>query len=368
MLTNNGDFSEDVLIEILSKLSVKSLLRFRCVCKSWYDLVENPSFIHKRFKNEDNTRLIVRYTDSDDDGSDDFYYPKICFSLFLDETLADLSSQDLLPQMPVLGVLFGPFDGIFCSFVNNFRIALWNLATKECKALPQCIPILPQNIEVSCSNVGFGLDPISNNYKLVWILTLWDEKRNTFYEFTHVGVYNLSTNSWRDFKGFEISKYNLRDVLDSMYHGGVCYWLAIRDGYGEVILSFSLNDEIFQEVQEPCIIEFAPKTLGVYNDYLCLIILDTSKSCFDAWIMKERHWIKQFTTRPFSEVDRPIGLWKNGAFFIRTNMGQLLLYYPNTQEIRDLQLRSSEYSIYNYKESLITLKAKDSLLDILNME
>ncbi|KAI8530801.1 hypothetical protein RHMOL_Rhmol11G0087700 [Rhododendron molle] len=31
----------DVLIEILTRLPVKSLLRSKCVCKNWYDLIQN---------------------------------------------------------------------------------------------------------------------------------------------------------------------------------------------------------------------------------------------------------------------------------------------------------------------------------------
>lgn len=364
MPTNHGDFFEDMLIEILSRLSVRSLLRFRCVCKSWYDLFESPNFISKHLKNEDNMRLFVRYIDSEGDGSDE--YPKICFSLFLDETLADLSSQDLVPQMPILGVVRGPFDGIFCSLVNSYRIAIWNLATRECKALPKRASILPDKIQVSNSYVGFGLDPISNCYKLVWILTLWDEKRCILFEFTHIAVYTFSTNSWRDFQSSEMSQYNLCDELDSTYHDGACYWLAMRYGH-EVVLSFYMDNEAFQELHVPCILEnTAPKFLGVCNDSLCLLLFDADNSCFDIWIMKERYWTKQMTTRPIVAVDRPIGFWKNGTFFIRTNMGQLVLYDPSTQEIRDLELGSCEFSTYIYRESLITLKAKDNLFDCLN--
>ena len=33
------------MISILAKLPMKSLLRFKCVCKSWYDLIKSPTFI-----------------------------------------------------------------------------------------------------------------------------------------------------------------------------------------------------------------------------------------------------------------------------------------------------------------------------------
>ncbi|KAI3930854.1 hypothetical protein MKW92_012096, partial [Papaver armeniacum] len=37
----------DVFLEILMCLPVKSLLRFKSVCKSWYALIKSSDFIHR---------------------------------------------------------------------------------------------------------------------------------------------------------------------------------------------------------------------------------------------------------------------------------------------------------------------------------
>ena len=42
----NG-FPEDVLMDIFARLPVKSLLQFRCVCKSWCNLMKDPIFVTK---------------------------------------------------------------------------------------------------------------------------------------------------------------------------------------------------------------------------------------------------------------------------------------------------------------------------------
>ncbi|KAL5730446.1 hypothetical protein ACHQM5_003264 [Ranunculus cassubicifolius] len=35
---------EDVMVDILSRLPAKSLIRFKTVCKTWYNLVHQPDF------------------------------------------------------------------------------------------------------------------------------------------------------------------------------------------------------------------------------------------------------------------------------------------------------------------------------------
>lgn len=55
MTTSIDSYSrEETVNDILLRLPVKSLLRFKCVCKSWHDLIKSSSFIKKHFDNESN--------------------------------------------------------------------------------------------------------------------------------------------------------------------------------------------------------------------------------------------------------------------------------------------------------------------------
>ncbi|XP_058216590.1 putative F-box protein At2g16220 [Rhododendron vialii] len=52
----------EITIEILSRLPVKSLLRFQSVCKTWYALIKTPSFIAQHDITQstlDSTSLLV---------------------------------------------------------------------------------------------------------------------------------------------------------------------------------------------------------------------------------------------------------------------------------------------------------------------
>ncbi|KAI9127164.1 hypothetical protein K1719_001723 [Acacia pycnantha] len=60
---------KEIITNILKRLPVKSLLRFRCVCKPWKNLFKTPSFIQEHLshsKNQDPSLLMV--ADNSNDG------------------------------------------------------------------------------------------------------------------------------------------------------------------------------------------------------------------------------------------------------------------------------------------------------------
>ena len=42
---HDDDLPDEIVLDIFARLPVKSLLRFRCVCKPWYSSIANPRFI-----------------------------------------------------------------------------------------------------------------------------------------------------------------------------------------------------------------------------------------------------------------------------------------------------------------------------------
>lgn len=363
MVKNTGDFCEDTVYAILLKLPVKSLIRFKCVCKSWYALFEDSVFISKHLKNHKNTRLMVTYSIVNE--TDPFDYPLELFLLYLDETLADLSSLILDPLMPEYGTAGGPYDGVFCIIGVNDRLTLWNPATKESRPVPKCRTVFPPYTKIFRTNIGFGLDPKNYEYKLVLIYTLWDEKHDDLYDFSQTAVYTLSTNSWRHFESFRSSQYHMPWDYGCINLDGECYWLLeLKSNGHRVVLSFDLSDEIYQEIQGPCLPQSVNAVMGLYEECISLLVLHTVESCFELWTMKGEKWTKKLTVGPSEGMSKPLGFWKSGGFIVETHSNQMILYDPITEEMKTFGLHSHCFQVYNYTETLIPIKGDDSLSGI----
>ncbi|KAK8523148.1 hypothetical protein V6N12_047678 [Hibiscus sabdariffa] len=60
----------------------------------------------------------------------------------------------------------------------------------------------------------------------------------------------------------------------------------------------------------------------------------TEKS-FDLWVMNGS-WTKQFTIDFVPGVERALGFWKNGEFFLESSDHELVLFDPSTRELKNL--------------------------------
>ncbi|THG07725.1 hypothetical protein TEA_026665 [Camellia sinensis var. sinensis] len=224
MLSNRDqNLAEDVVIEILSRLPVKSLLRFKYVCRYWYTLIKSPDFISKHFNQENNNgHLLVHHYISNID--------RYAIALFPDETLSGIpplhEKLDHLQIPDCMGDVVGPIDGMFLVYTwysDGDRMALWNPAMREFRRLNVLEPIFPPNFHAVVNVVGFGLDPLTRDYKIIWI--------RDFYE--AIG----------DELGDESG-----DDIDYPYYVVAVYTLGNANQYS--ILSFDLRLEEFREIEE----------------------------------------------------------------------------------------------------------------------
>lgn len=57
MTRSPANLSDDLIAEVLSFLPVRSLLQFRCVCKSWKTLIFDPTFVKLHLQKSQSQKL-----------------------------------------------------------------------------------------------------------------------------------------------------------------------------------------------------------------------------------------------------------------------------------------------------------------------
>ncbi|XP_057479865.1 putative F-box protein At3g10240 [Actinidia eriantha] len=374
---HDHDMPEDVLIEVLTRLPVKSLLRFRCICKHWYAIILNPTFEHhhlNRQKSDNKGRLLIqRYK------KHTYQYG---YALLLDETLATISYHDLdYLQGRGTREIDGPINGLFCLFNCMDRFIIWNPAMREFKLLP--IPYHPKRLphfSPGSWSVGFGLDQITNDSKVVLIRQFCNDRTDYVEGDACVNVYTLSTNTWRHLDGLDYlsSKYLRAYSGTGAYLDGIYYWIIPYRS----ILTFDMGKEVFGVILGPDTHEH-PVLLTLYDNHLawcCLRYVTESRidRCIDIWVMELKgSWIKQFTIGPLPRIEWPLGFWNNYEFlFVISDSpkiycnAQVVLYDFTTQEFRDIGPKGDKdhFSACIYYESLASVKGgmhqrKGKLLD-----
>ncbi|XP_055827262.1 putative F-box protein At3g16210 [Solanum dulcamara] len=156
---------EEIIMEILSRLPVRSLLRFKCVPKFWRTLISEPYFMMKHLKNSRNSeKLLVSQ-----------WYPhKKEFSL----SCSSLSSVQRVEEVQKLDcpsdsrcVLYCCYDSLELIGVSNYsnyayeRLFLWNPSTRELIVLPHPKLKLDWDLWIW----GLGYDSTSDDYKILKI-------------------------------------------------------------------------------------------------------------------------------------------------------------------------------------------------------
>ncbi|KAE7995730.1 hypothetical protein FH972_000500 [Carpinus fangiana] len=378
MMMTANELPEDLVTQILLWLPVVSLLRFKCVCKSWYALITHQNFVRKHLlhnnNNNSNTHLLLN---AFNDTVGDFVISTISYEE-LQITLTHPLPRTYFGNGDNFTIcVVGSCNGLVClRAYNTLKVVIWNPTTKETKVVPESnLPLFaPAGYCSRIQGMGFGFDAKTNDYKIINFVSMYDTTFESYF-FQDVEdmvyqkeVYSLSTDSWRKVDGPQCFIY--LDYRNPMaYITGMGSWLAYVDYINQrdlFVLSFDMSDEVFLKTLLPD--NVIGLDLFALNESIAMVAereVDGESMVFyhDIWLLLKvgvkDSWTKLFTIEPFADdVCRPLGFWKNDTMFWIKNGGQLVLYDPSTKKISNLQIQGERDNVQlvTYMETLVSVK------------
>lgn len=345
---------DDLIIEILARLQVKPLSKFRCVSKSWLSLISSKQFIKTHLKNSkkrtdfETHRLILRCSGN---LKQCLVYPLLYEPV---TTAFDTDYPVNLPRKP-FGVV-GSCDGLVCVAVDRKELILWNPSTRICKNLPDL------DLEINYGGYfvyGFGFDKSNDDYKVVKHFN-----GNRDLSGVIVQVYSLKSDQWKMIKNFE-GPCLMDDP--ATFVNGKLYWIAnhyYESGSGWNIVSLDLETEEYEILEMPSYVNSGYYSRLGESDG-CLYVLCSHLSSADVWITDDCRigkgtWSKVVTIPYIDDFlkytyKRVLYVLKNGQVLLLCS-STLVIFDPNDGSFRYPVINNSGefFGVGTYFESLVS--------------
>ncbi|KAJ1427235.1 Galactose oxidase/kelch, beta-propeller [Sesbania bispinosa] len=337
---------QELIMQILLRLPVKSLLRFKCVCKSWLSLISNPHFAISHFElaAAQTHRLLLKTSST-------------TRSIDLDASLHDDSASraiNLIFSLPKpYFEIFGSCRGfLFLKCYPNLYV--WNPSTGVHKQIPLSPNFAP-------SFYGFGYDSSTDDYLVVLASYATPSADCVCVEF-----FSLRANTWKEIEGTHLpySDNSLFSRVGSLLNGAI-HWLAWSHDLSEdVMIAFDLREKSFSEIPLPddFDIEYEYCDLFVLGGYLSLCVLGDDTT--DIWMMKQYKVQSSWTN---THVLSSIGSQYRVQFLCTTGSGEIvktdlkrLVKYNDKGHVLEYRSFIFDHPYYGpqvamYTESLLSL-------------
>jgi len=272
---------QEVITEILLQLPVKTLLRCKCVCKSWLSMISDPHFATSHFhKFAASPRLLFFDYDAPDALTIDFH------AYLHDDSASSLSPDFLHPQsVPEIGGSCRGF--LFLRCYRDFYI--WNPSTSVRKQIP-----------VSNSNkysvkllYGFGYDLLTDDYIVVVESYKCGYRKMSSID---LEIFSLRANEWKQIELDSDLPY--RNPANSeggpkvgSFLNGSIHWLVYNyETEMNVIIAFDLKEMTMSEIALPddCYSDYSLKIYDVLLFQGLISVWNVEMSTLKMWVMQAR--------------------------------------------------------------------------------
>lgn len=315
---------DDIVVAILLRLPVRSLLQFRCVCKSWKTLISDPQFAENQLQ-----LFTVNPTIAHQHLSSSTVTRTCKIVSFPVKPLFANPSSPVAPisvDMNGRYHILGSCNGLLCLYEFQLGcVRLWNPSTR---LMSKTFAVI-DDIVIRC--YGFGYDPVNHKYKVLVVMSDCNEPATKLYAF--------GENSWKTIQDFP----GTPPTGPGKHVNGTLNWFPTEEGFDcnqWVILTFDLVKETYGKLSLPKQDNggsiFNP-VLDVLSNCLCV--------CFDhsgtLWLMKQygvtESWTKLMIIprgdgwqATYQHSFRPLCILENGIILGKTPCSGLVRYDTNT--------------------------------------
>ncbi|CAH9102478.1 unnamed protein product [Cuscuta europaea] len=336
MATTSHHLPWEIITDILCRLPLKDVLRYRSVSTSWCSLIDGRDFVKLHFKHspESTSQLGFIFGGTND----------LCWAAF-----SDLSSFIRLtyPIGDDKGItVAGSSNGLLALMNSKGDAAIWNPFTRSRRYIS--LPISDHfgsfpfhSFEILLT--GFGYDPITEDYKFLLMIEFNGIMDLSFTR--EVKVYSLKARKWKGIDHFP-SNYTYLRNNGVLFGNALHYWMVkVNPDNWDTILVFDLVTEKCQEMglpdyngRETC---SCLKLVDLGGSFCAVMVpnydpvLEISERV-DVWEMKQygvkESWTKLFSvatsiaTGPFNYLV-PIAFLQNGDQVLLEQDGKKLLLF-----------------------------------------
>ncbi|KAF9623731.1 hypothetical protein IFM89_004812 [Coptis chinensis] len=321
---------DDILLDILVRLSLKSLLRCKCVCKHWCSLIRDPTFVQLYLGHVQKESNIAGFSEV----IACRYATSICF-YSIDK---DGFATEVLPpvnDVSSLGAITS-CNGLLCFIGKGSRLQACNPVTRETLTLPKS----------SCHGtpyevyhkIGFAFDTCSKKYKVVyWPGILGCSE-------IEVLTLGLGTKLWRKVQCDPFDSVPWESCL--VYLNGTFHWQSIsrpavhengkRTNY---ITTFNVESEKFGIITHPAMKSNKRYLLSELRGRLWLIESDIAKELkvLNLWVLadyEKQVWVHQLIRLPvMHRMKGCVNAIQSDRIFTTLNQDSYICCYDSQGEL-----------------------------------
>ncbi|KAI4363760.1 hypothetical protein MLD38_019935 [Melastoma candidum] len=375
--TRMEDLPREIILDVLYRLPVTSLIRFRLVCRSWRSLSQDPLLVDDHLSlTAENGPFLVFHSD----------YPIRNQLRFVELSAAMASSGIPSPQerapvvrrfslpfrdsMPEFDVV-GSCNGLLCLSDSFFRepLCVYNPFTGEFRSLPQSRQYTDQEVIF-----GFGYSHSTRQYKVIKVVYYANSTKTSSSRHprriqrmqSDVQVLALGgTEPCPTWRSLGKAPYQIERKQPETFIHGRLHWVTgpRRFRSARQIVSVDLAEERFHEVPKPEGGSLAKGNyqLGVQRGCLTAIVY-CNYGRMEIWGMKKygdrESWVKEYNVRAYvpkglkqhvnqtimkiwknssgGRVARVLGVLENGEILLEYKSRALVALDPDKGKFRDV--------------------------------